>query len=213
MRKSQKAIIVSLLLAVIAAMTISPTLSWLSDTSDPVVNTFAGGAISIKLDEALVDTDGKALQGDDAQRVNNNSYKYIPGAVLDKDPTATVLKGSEECYVFMCVDNELNDLFTINYDTTSWLKVASKGNKTVYVYNSKVNALNSEKDVVLNPIFTTVTVSQDLTSEDVAEIGQKTVTATAYAVQTANIDKNDAIDLAVEQFLTDATADAYPEIA
>ena len=201
MRKSQKAIIVSLLLAVIAAMTISPTLSWLSDTSDSVVNTFAGGAISIKLDEALVDTNGKTVEGDNAQRVLENSYKYIPGAVLDKDPTVTVLKGSEECYVFMCVDNELNDLFTINYDTTSWLKVASNGNKTVYIYKSSINALMTDNDVVLNPIFTTRTVSQDLTSQDVEEIGQKTVTATAYAVQAANIEKNEAINLAIEQFL------------
>ena len=201
MRKSQKAIIVSLLLAVIAAMTISPTLSWLSDTSDSVVNTFAGGAISIKLDEALVDTDGKTVEGDNAQRVLENSYKYIPGAVLDKDPTVTVLKGSEECYVFMCVDNELNDLFTINYDTTSWLKVASNGNKTVYIYKSSINALMTDNDVVLNPIFTTITVSQDLTSQDVEKIGQKTVTATAYAVQAANIEKNEAINLAIEQFL------------
>lgn len=201
MRKSQKAIIVSLLLAVIAAMTISPTLSWLSDTSDSVVNTFAGGAISIKLDEALVDTNGKTVEGDNAQRVLENSYKYIPGAVLDKDPTVTVLKGSEECYVFMCVDNELNDLFTINYDTTSWLKVASNGNKTVYIYKSSINALMTDNDVVLNPIFTTITVSQDLTSQDVEEIGQKTVTATAYAVQAANIEKNEAINLAIEQFL------------
>lgn len=201
MRKSQKAIIVSLLLAVIAAMTISPTLSWLSDTSDSVVNTFAGGAISIKLDEALVDTNGKTVEGDNAQRVLENSYKYIPGAVLDKDPTVTVLKGSEECYVFMCVDNELNDFFTINYDTTSWLKVASNGNKTVYIYKSSINALMTDNDVVLNPIFTTITVSQDLTSQDVEEIGQKTVTATAYAVQAANIEKNEAINLAIEQFL------------
>lgn len=201
MRKSQKAVIVSLLLAVIAAMTISPTLSWLSDTSDSVVNTFAGGAISIKLDEALVDPNGKTVEGDSAQRVLENSYKYIPGAVLDKDPTVTVLKGSEECYVFMCVDNELNDLFTINYDTTSWLKVASNGNKTVYIYNSSINALMTDNDVVLNPIFTTITVSQDLTSQDVEEIGQKTVTATAYAVQAANIDRDEAINLAIEQFL------------
>lgn len=201
MRKSQKAVIASLLLAVIAAMTISPTLSWLSDTSDSVVNTFAGGAISIKLDEALVDPNGKTVEGDSAQRVLENSYKYIPGAVLDKDPTVTVLKGSEECYVFMCVDNELNDLFTINYDTTSWLKVASNGNKTVYIYKSSINALMTDNDVVLNPIFTTITVSQNLTSQDVEEIGQKTVTATAYAVQAANIDRDEAINLAIEQFL------------
>ena len=74
MRKSQKLLVTSLLLAVIAVLTVSPTLSWLSSTSAPVINTFAGGVISVKLDEALVGTDGKEITGEGAQRVNSNNY-------------------------------------------------------------------------------------------------------------------------------------------
>ncbi|WP_405353166.1 hypothetical protein [Ruminococcus sp.] len=213
MRKSQKAMITFGTLAVIAVCTVAPTLSWLSDTSDPVVNKFAGGAISIKLDEALVNTDGQALTGEYAQRVTNNSYKYVPGAVLDKDPTPTVLKGSEECYVFICVENELTDKFSINYDTNSWLQVATADNQTVYVYSQKINAKNSEEDVVLNPIFTKVTVSTELTSSDIKALGEKNLTATAYAVQAKSIDKNTAIDLAAAQFLPEGTNTQYPDIA
>lgn len=212
MRKSQKAMITGGMLAVIAVCTVAPTLSWLSDKTDPVVNTFAGGAISIKLDEALVDTDGKALTGDDAQRVTNNSYKYVPGSVLDKDPTPTVLKGSEECYVFMCVENNLNDKFSINYDTNSWQQVAKADNKTVYIYSETINAEHSEADVMLNPIFTQVTVSTELTSSDIKALGEKTLTATAYAIQAKSIDKDTAINLAVSQFLPQAT-EAIPDIS
>ena len=43
MRKSQKFMLTSVLLAVIVMLTVMPTLSWLSSTSEPVVNTFAGG--------------------------------------------------------------------------------------------------------------------------------------------------------------------------
>ena len=151
MRKSQKLLVTSLLLAVIAVLTVSPTLSWLSSTSAPVINTFAGGVISVKLDEALVGTDGKEITGEGAQRVNSNNYKYTAGAVLDKDPTPTVLKGSEECYVFLLVDNGLDDKFTINYDTASWLKVAQSEGKAVYAYSSRVNASESTEDIVLKP--------------------------------------------------------------
>ncbi len=212
MRKSQKLMLICLMLTLITVVTVVPTYSWLSSTSQPVVNTFAGGAISIKLDEALVDTDGQAIEGEGAQRVNSNSYKYVAGAVLEKDPTPTVLKGSEECYVFICVENGLNELFTINYDTQSWLKVAEADGKTVYVYSTKVDASQSETDIVLNPIFTTVTVSNELTAEDIETLGEKTLSATAYAVQTKAITPEAAIDLAVAQFLPDGTTVTYPEI-
>lgn len=212
MRKSQKLMLICLMLTLIAVVTVVPTFSWLSSTSQPVVNTFAGGAISIKLDEALVDTDGQAVEGEGAQRVNNNSYKYVAGAELDKDPTPTVLKGSEECYVFICVENGLSDKFTINYDTQSWLKVAEAEDKTVYAYSTKVDASASETDIVLKPIFTTVSVSDELTAEDIETLGERTLSATAYAVQTQAITAQAAIDLAVSQFLPEGTATDYPEI-
>ena len=62
-------------------------------------------------------SDGKAITGEGARRVTANRYKYIAGAVLDKDPTPTVLKGSEECYVFLCVENGLTDQFTMDDST------------------------------------------------------------------------------------------------
>lgn len=211
MRKSQKLLVTSLLLAVIAVLTVSPTLSWLSSTSAPVINTFAGGVISVKLDETLVGTDGKEITGEGAQRVNSNNYKYTAGAVLDKDPTPTVLKGSEECYVFLLVDNGLDDKFTINYDTASWLKVAQSEGKAVYAYSSRVNASESTEDIVLKPIFTTVTVSENLTAEDISSLGERKLSVTAFAVQAASIASNTAIDLAVQQLLPGSTAE-YPSI-
>lgn len=212
MRKGQKLMITSLLLSAIAILTVAPTLSWLSSTSAPVVNTFAGGAISIKLDEALVGTDGKAIEGEGAQRVTGNVYKYVAGVVLDKDPTPTVLKGSEECYVFLCVENGLSDKFTMNYNAVSWLKVAQANGKAVYAYSTKVNASESDEDAVLQPIFTTVTVSDDLTTEDISALGERALSVTAYAVQTNSLTAQAAVDLAVAQFLPGSPATDYPTI-
>lgn len=198
MKKRKNLIAIGAVLAVLLVVTVVPTFSWLSAQSERVVNTFAGGAISILLDESPVGTDGKKIDG---ARTTGNSYKYKAGAVLDKDPAVTVIKGSEECYVFLCVENELTDDFEINYDTDSWLRVSQSGDKTVYAYKEKVNVLEADEDKMLEPIFTTVTVSADLTSEDIAELGEKILAVTAYAVQTESLTSAEAIDLAVANFL------------
>ena len=207
-KHKKKWILARSLLAALLVVTVIPTYSWLFSQSDPVVNTFAGGPIKIKLDEAKVDKDGKKLTGEEAERVTANSYKYVAGAVLDKDPTVSVIKGSEECYVFVCVENQLTDKFTIDLDTEPWIKVAADGEKTVYAYKEKVDAREAEDDVNLPAVFTTVTVSEDLTAVDVAARGEKKIKVTAYAVQTGSLKSDAAIDMAVLNFLgEDITAD------
>lgn len=193
---SNKLKIVCVMLAVIAVLAVSPTLAWLSATTKPVVNYFSGGAIAIILDEAPVDEEGKATGGD---RVQENHYKYMAGAVLDKDPTVTVLADSEECYVYVCVDNELpSTLFSIDINTTAWTLVSTSGSMAVYRYATSV--ASSTVDQALTPVFTTVTVSDSLTSEDIADLGTKTLTVTAFAIQTASLAVDDADVLAEEYF-------------
>ena len=204
MKKSKKFLIAVLMVAVIAVCSFTPTFSWLSSKSDRVVNTFAGGAISIVLDEAPVDTNGHKIEG---ARVNTNSYKYVAGSKLDKDPRATVLKGSEPCYVFICVDNELNEKFSLNIDTKSWREVQKSGTKTLYVHVDTVEPTLTE-DAVLEPIFTQVSVSEDLTAEDIEKLGEKTISVTAYAVQKESMTEKGAIELAVAEFMPELSQDS-----
>lgn len=193
---SNKLRIVSAMLAVIAVFAVSPTLAWLSATTKPVVNYFSGGAIAIILDEAPVDEEGKATGGD---RVQKNHYKYMAGAVLDKDPTVTVLANSEDCYVYVCVDNELpGTLFSIDINTAAWTLISTSGSMTVYRYATSV--ASSTVDQALTPVFTTVMVSDNLTSEDIVNLGTKTLTVTAFAMQTASLPVGDADDLAEDYF-------------
>lgn len=198
MKRSKKFLAAFLSVIIIAATLTASTYSWLSSQSDTVVNTFAGGAISITLDEAQVDTSGKKI--DSGRRVISNSYKYAAGSVLDKDPTPTVLKGSIPCYVFLCVENELSDLFSMNFDNSSWIKTAESDNKELFIYYTTVDAENSDEDIKLNPIFTQVTVSENLTSDDAAALGEKTLNVTAYAVQTEALAQDEASALAAAQF-------------
>ena len=195
MKKSKKFLVSFLAVIVIAASLAAPTYSWLSSKSEKVVNTFAGGAITVTVDEAQVDTNG-------GERVIANSYKYAAGSVLDKDPTPTVLKGSVPCYVFLCVDNELNNLFSMNINTDDWSAVAEEDNKTIYIYKETVDAEHSAEDIMLSPIFTQVTVSKELTQDDVAKLGEKKLSVTAYAIQTEALSQQEAITEACGQFFT-----------
>lgn len=200
MKKSKKFLTAFMALVMIAACIAAPTYSWLSSRSEQVVNTFAGGAITVTIDEAQVDTDGKKIDG--GERVVANSYKYAAGSVLDKDPTPTVLKGSVECYVFLCVENELDDLFSMNINTADWTKVSEENGKAIYIYKETVDAENADEDITLTPIFTQVTVSKELTQDDVARLGEKNVNVTAYAIQTEALTQDEAINEACGQFFT-----------
>lgn len=198
MKRTKKFLTVFLSMIIIAAMLTASTYSWLSSQSEVVVNTFAGGTISITLDEAQVDPSGKEIEN--GQRVTTNNYKYSAGSVLDKDPTPTVLKGSIPCYVFLCMENELNDLFSVNLDNASWIQVSETDNKKLFIYHTTVDAENSEEDIMLSPLFTQVTVSEALTSEDTETLGESKLNVTAYAVQTEALTQEAAIEIAATQF-------------
>lgn len=184
------------LMLVAMLSSVSSSLAWLSAASEPVVNYFSGGTIAIKLDEAPVDTSGKEISGD---RVQENHYKYVAGATLDKDPTVTVLANSEECYVYVCVDNELpSSLFTLDTNTAAWTYVSSAGNMTIYRYSTVVESSTSDQALV--PVFTQVSISADLTAEDIEDLGTKTLTVTSFAIQTASLDTDTADSLAASYF-------------
>ena len=129
---------------------IGATVAYLTDRTDPVVNTFTVGNVALKLDEALVDEygkPGKMSDGkfdpveriEDADRVAGNNYLLIPGQTYTKDPTTTVTNKTEEgqrvdSYVRMKVKvTGLEKLKTIlpNEGITAEY-YATEGDKTVF---------------------------------------------------------------------------------
>lgn len=99
MKTKTKALALALCAVLLVVGTVFATMAYLTST-DTVVNTFTVGQVHIKLDEAPVDTNGKETTG---ARVQENSYKLLPGHEYDKDPMVTVMNGSEESYVRMRV--------------------------------------------------------------------------------------------------------------
>lgn len=114
MKTKTKALLLSLCAVLLVAATVFTTVAYLT-SKDAVKNTFTIGKVNIKLDEANVDEGGNVIEG--ADRVKENSYKLLPGHTYTKDPTVTVLKGSEEAYVRMKVTmNKASDLIALCTD-------------------------------------------------------------------------------------------------
>ena len=176
-----KALTMLLALTLAVACAVGGTLAWLTATSQTVTNTFTVGDINITLAETT-----------------GTSYKVVPGATVSKDPTVTVEKGSEECYVYAKVTNNLvldngTNVATLNVDSTKWTVVATSGNTTLYRYNQTVNALNADDNVKLDAVFTQVTYSgSDITKDNITQLKDKTIVIQAYAHQFANVEQTDA---------------------
>lgn len=100
MKTRTKALLLTVCAVLLVAATVFTTVAYLKST-DEVVNTFTVGKVAITLDEAKVGTDGTPVEG--ADRVKANEYHLLPGHTYTKDPTVTVLEGSDESYVRMKV--------------------------------------------------------------------------------------------------------------
>lgn len=219
MKKTSKALLLMLCAVLLVAASVLGTMAYLTST-DTVTNTFTVGKVEIKLDEAKVGTDGKALTGNDAARVKANDYHLLPGGTYDKDPTVTVKAPSEKSYVRMLVTvtfgktltdeklaTNLDGIF-IGYDS-AWVRnakdVQTVEGKTVityeYRYNSTVSATTA--DVKLPPLFTGIAVPGTWTNDDLDALGSIKIDIVAQAIQadgfTATADQT-AADVAWEAF-------------
>ena len=155
--KARKILVSLAALALVAAISIGGTIAYLT-SNDEVVNTFTVGNVAIKLDEADVNTSGDLLykQADGtlgttktneiADRVKANDYHLLPGHTYTKDPTVTVLAGSETSYIKMTVTfskaNELDAIFDPGATMTSIFNGYDAENWT-YKGNTKDAAANT----------------------------------------------------------------------
>lgn len=197
MKTAKKAMLMTLCAIILVVATVFGTMAYLT-SDDEVVNTFTVGNVAIKLDEAPVDGNGKATTGD---RVKANSYKLLPGHVYDKDPTVTLLAGSETSYVKMTVTfskasaldaifaptgADLTSIFK-GYDAANWTAKGNTKDTTAdtrtyeFWYKEAVGAPTA--DVALDALFDSITVPGTITKEQLATIEGMTITVNAYAIQ------------------------------
>lgn len=200
MKTRNKALLLTFGAVLLVAASVFGTLAYLTST-DEVVNTFTVGSVAIKLDEAKVTPDGKVVEGTEAGRVKENSYKLMPGHTYSKDPTVTVLKGSERSYVRMLVTIsnaiELKEVFGDNFlpqnyvdgtwDQVNWpceSMTTSEDSKTITLeFRYKETVAAPDDDVVLEDLFESFTVPGTVNNEQLAKLAGLKITVVAHAIQ------------------------------
>lgn len=199
-----KKILVALLAVVlIVGCTIGGTLAWLKDSTETVTNTFTSGNIEITLDEAKVDQDGNFMKVEtkvdtigEASRVTKNEYQAIPGKTYSKDPTLTVKKGNEKCYLFVKFE-EIGDPdeyyiydFALDNTDSGWTQGNTENGLPTNVWYIIVEEVpnTAENDTVFHLLVgDKIQVNgEKVTVENMATAAAAELKWTAYAVQYMN---------------------------
>ena len=185
-----KLVIVVISILSICSFLIGTSVAWLSSKTDEVVNTFTYGDINIKIEE----TDTK----DNDNNEFTNEYKMLPGNKITKDPKVTVLKDSEDSYLFIEITESENFKDFMTYELVEgWTLL--EGTKNVYVREVTKKDVDQEFYVLKD---NTVIVKESVTKamlNDLDKDGQTnypTLSFIAYAVQRDS--KIEAIDTAKE---------------
>lgn len=191
-----KALLMSLCAVLLVAASVLGTMAYLTDSKE-VNNTFTVGNVSIKLDEAKVNTDGTVVTG--ADRVKTNSYKLLPGHTYTKDPTVTVLAPSVESYVKMTVTftkakaldaifaptgADLTSIFG-GYDAATWIYKGNtkEGDTRTYEFWYKTTVDATAAAQTLEPLFTSIIVPGTINNDQLKSIDGMTINVNAYAIQ------------------------------
>lgn len=207
----RKALVMICTMALVACLSVAATLAYFTD-SDAVTNTFTVGNVAITMDEK--NTDGKDAAGvanDNLVRDTANKYHLVPGMTYEKDPTIHVAENSEDCWLFVKVENGIaaieaqaeykdkNDAIaqgTIAGQMAAFGWTAVAGTENIYAYEKTVG---KAVDVPVFKAFKidgekTVNVEDGKTKpegkEDIADYANQTVNVTAYAIQAAGFDNS-----------------------
>lgn len=177
MKTTKKALLLALCAVLLVVSTVFATLAYLTSTTEVVENTFTIGSVKITLDEAKV-TEYGVKDGD--TRVTENEYKLIPGHKYIKDPMVHVAKGSEPCYLFVKVIDEIADIQDTKTVATQmkdngWIKLDGVDN--VYYFINTVDASAAAQSI---HVFEEFIIKSNA---DVASYDGLTITVQAYAVQ------------------------------
>lgn len=219
----------SLIMLVCALMIVSSvafgTIAYLTDRAG-VTNRFTIGNVDIVVDETVVDENGNPVENPDYdpndpenddpyQRTESeNEYPLIPGSEYVKDPTMTVLAGSEESYVRMVVTitnaAEIDAIFaelSVQYpekypngfvpadfvtgeDETIWVPYGTPvmdpllNTYTLEFRYFEPVKIEGTEDVTLEPLFETITFPGELTNAHLATLTDFTIDVDGHAIQT-----------------------------
>lgn len=171
---SGRALVALLAVVLVIGCVAGGTVAYLVSKTDTITNTFTVGDIKAELTETT-----------------GNTYHIVPGVNITKNPKATIKADSEDCYLFVKVDEtnwpdvKNGDARKVDYQIADgWTKLEDG------VYYREVGSNVADQDF---PILkdNQVTVSDTLTKTDVEAIkaaGEPTLKFTVYAVQQEKVE-------------------------
>lgn len=168
---SSKGIALMVALVLMVGGVIGGTVAWLTATSDTVTNTFTTSDISVKLTETT-----------------GSTYQMVPGWTITKNPKATVVANSEDCFLFVKLEKSDNFDSYLTYEMADgWIQLTKdKDNKDItdLVFYREVGT--AESDTTFSVLKgDQVTVKGEVTKAmmETAKTTKPTLTVTAYATQ------------------------------
>ena len=200
----------------IVATSVAATVAYLT-ASSAVSNVFTVGNVTISLTESKVNDNGTLYDGG-VTKVDTNTYKLMDNTTYIKDPTITVLAGSENSYLFVLVRNDIETIEANTEDRPSiatqlaangWAKYRMASTGWVYIYVGAGNVpagnvnltasaavdVSQLSAVKVNPgdykLFDTFSIAAK-PSRPVSDFGAAKITITAYAIQDSGFATIDA---------------------
>lgn len=227
MRLTRKTVVLAIALLAIITTSVFGTIAYLTDTAE-VTNTFTIGKVDIKVDESIVDENGDPTEKTDdegniiTRTEEGNEYHMIPGKEYTKDPTMTVLAGSEPAFYRMLVTlTDLNDLRAVFGERVNdddylsqfvtdlnsnlgdkerqwdrWGEPVVSEDGTTITFEFRYNAADqvdaSGADVELAPLFTTLKIPGFFDNEDLVKLEDMEINIVGHAIQMAGFE--DSVD-------------------
>ena len=184
MKTKSKALLLTLCAVLLVTASMLGTMAYLTSTAS-VENTFTVGSVAITLDETDVDN---STTGADRDRAN--SYKLLPGHEYKKDPTIHVDANSEDCFLFVKVENEIADIEKAGTEVAEQMAkngwVTVEGQTKVYVYVGKTTGATNPATVQAGTnvdVFEKLAIDGNVDNNTLNGYAGKTIKVTAYAVQ------------------------------
>ena len=168
----KKTLISIIAVALVLCVSVGGVLAWLTDKTDPVVNTFTVGNIDLTLAETTT------------------NYKMVPGATIDKDPVVTVKADSEKCWVFVKFEKSANlDSFITYAEADGWTRLEGVDDEVYYRVQDATAADVTYRVLANDKVAVKDTVTKGMMDELKADGAvQPKLTFTAYAIQYAGFD-------------------------
>ena len=165
----KKKLMTVLALVLVIAMSVAGTVAYLTHITAPITNTFTVGNIDIGLAETMTD------------------FKMVPGCDIAKDPVVTVDANSEDCWLFVRIDESSNLKDFISYAVAEGWTQGDGTNIPSKVWYRPVEAATADQTFSVLA-GDKVTVNNDVTKtmmDGLKDSGaiQPTLTFTACAVQ------------------------------